>query len=271
LTDLGWELARLRAREADFFRRLLAQNATYWLTLDWIYKQGILVVSYVELSSFWRSSALDNVQFTTDKQIESSAGSFLQLCHAADVGVLLVGRKGQPTRLHINTDDLSRMLNADVVTEINSPTFELLSGAKPECIRANFKSTRERVFISTSSGIDSINRLLEVFTLAAVDYEFACSATGEPTTIADNLGQMKHCDTAILIITSDACDHRGELSSATLLQLGAAIAHFQTRLVVLAEDGVPLPQDMPVSYHTFERDLSWELVVQMLSFVRSNG
>ena len=33
LSDLGWEMARLRAPEADFFRKLLTQHRSYSLTL----------------------------------------------------------------------------------------------------------------------------------------------------------------------------------------------------------------------------------------------
>ena len=263
LSDLGWEIARLRAAEANIFRGLLTQNPIYWLTLEWIQQQELKLISYVELSSFWRESTQAGLQSASDEELESSAASFLQICHAADLGVLLVGRKGTPTRLHLYPDELATFVNDAGPGDV--ATFKLV----PETVRTNFRSTlKPRVFINCASGTNSIKRLLEIFTLAAVDHEFAGSATVEQATTAANLDRMKHCDTAIIVLTSEAWNEHGDLSSQTLLELGAAVMHFKDKLVVLVQNGLSLPTDFPVTFHTFDGDLSWDLAVQILSFVK---
>jgi hypothetical protein len=269
LSDLGWELARSRAEETQFFRKLLTQNRTYLATLEWIHQQGLRVISYVELGSFWKASGLASVQFSDDKQIESSAGSFLQLCHAADLGIVLVGRKGQPTRLHIHSEQLSAVVNTDVLGEVHSFPLQPSPRSESNCVSGKFKSTcKQRVFISSSSETDSVKRLLKVLTLAGVDYEFANMAIEERTTTLQDLEQMQQCDSAIAIMTKKDCDQRGEFSATTLIGLGAAIMHFKTRLVLLVENGLSLPAGISISPLTFNHDVSWELAIELLSFVK---
>lgn len=269
LTDCGWELARLRAPEANFFRKLLTCNPTYWSTLEWIHSEGMQLVTTVELHSFWTRSGLDGVHFSTDEQLESSVASFLQLCNAAELGTFLVGRKGQPTRLHLDSEKLAAILNPDPRSAVDLAGVELFPRTQATVFPVKFKSPRDqRVFISAPSDGDSVKRFKEIFALAAVDYDWTHLTTDDHTSISDTIEQMARCDSGIVVLTSAACNAEGQLSAETLILLGAAMMHFQTRLVLLLENGLSLPPNLAVASHRFDTEVSWDLAVQLLSFVR---
>src|ERR1044072_4532885 len=110
LTPLGWELAKCLTPEARVYRTVLRNNSPYHDGLEWIQEQELELVTHLDIGEFWREHHRPVLQSDSEEQLEAYAASFFHICHEAEVGTLTVGRKGQPTRLHINPEELQSYL-----------------------------------------------------------------------------------------------------------------------------------------------------------------
>ena len=111
LSDLGWQLADFIKSEANIYRVVLKNFSPYFSTLQWISQlESNLVISDI-IINFWNENNLNLQTNIEDKVLENSVLSFFNLCHAAELGIAVVGRKGQPTRLVLDQGSLTKFLN----------------------------------------------------------------------------------------------------------------------------------------------------------------
>lgn len=231
LTALGWELAQCLTPETQLYRTVLSNIAPYHDGLQWIYEQELALVTHLDIGNFWRENHRDVLQSDDEKQLEAYAATFFQICHAAEVGMLTLGRKGQPTRLHVYPSELDSYLNGNERTQIQAHTT-----CAPKIVARTTSPRSPRVFVSHHEQPELLQHIINALELADLQYEMLNRA--EPG-IDNTLAALERCDAAVLVITDDRI-----VDNLLLMQIGAALVHYKKRLLLVVQKGVSLPANV---------------------------
>ena len=247
LTPLGLELAQCLSPEAKVYRTVLGNIAPYHEGLEWIQEQELELVTHLDIGEFWRKHHSQVLQGDSEEQLEAHAASFFHICHEAEVGTLTVGRKGQPTRLHINP------------AELDSYLTKIEPSAVPEQKLAAHRSSTPRVFISHAGTPTLVRHITNGLELA--DLEFETIDRGDEWSIDKTLAVLKRCEAGVIVITED----NGRVSDLLLIQLGAALVHFGRRLLLVVKRGLALPSDFDSATRCeVEDDLTWSSGLELM-------
>ncbi len=268
LTSLGWHLASRLEPEAEVYRAVLNRTDAYHAALKWIYEQSLELVTDFEVGVFWQKQHAEAIEGDSEEELEASAASFFHLCHAAEVGLLTVGRKSQPTRLHILREELGACLSSDPLIYSEARSAERLRSTSTERVTAQSIPARlQRVFISHGQTLNSIRRIIEALELAGFEYEVVKrNQTQAIVDFEQTLEVMRRCDAGI--ITVDQLDY-GDVAVRGDMQLGAALMHFDQRLVFLLKKGLSLPASLSqISSCEFDEDLTWDVAVQVVRSIK---
>ena len=244
LTSLGWELAKCLTPEAQLYRTVLNSIAPYHSGLQWIKEQELELVTHLDIGEFWRENHPEVLEGDTEKQLEAYAATFFQICHAAEVGTLTLGRKGQPTRLHIYPHELESYLSGTERVHI--------VGHK---IAAPAMSTRaHRVFVSHHQTPGLAKHVTNALELADLQYETLNRAEHA---FDETLAALKRCDAGVFVITA--------VDDQLLMQIGAALVHYEQRLLLVVKKGLSLPVDLGgASRCEIEDQFTWESGLELM-------
>jgi hypothetical protein len=248
LTPLGWELAKCLSPEAKIYRTMLSNNAPYHEGLEWIQEQELELVTHLDIGEFWREHHSRVLQGDSEEQLEAHAASFFHICHEAEVGTLTVGRKGQPTRLHINPEELDSYLTGIEPTQ---------TPAEPGA-----QASSPRVFISHAATPTLLKHITNGLELADLQFETIDRASDE-WTIDKMLAVLKRCEAGVIVITD------GRISDLLLIQLGAALVQFGHRLTLVVKSGLTLPAEFSSAPRCeVEEELSWDSGLKLMKALK---
>ena len=246
LTPLGWELAQCLNPEAEIYRTVLNNTAAYHGGLEWIHEQDLELVTHLEIGEFWREHHPHALQGDSEEQLEAHAASFFRICHEAEVGTLTVGRKGQPTRLHIYPNELDAYLNRTVATSSSDKT-----------VMRKATSRAPRVFISHTATPALVKHITNGLELA--DLQFESVDRAEQWSIEKMLAVLKRCEAGVILITEDA------VNDLLLIQIGAAVAQFERRLLLVVKKGLSLPLEISGAQRCdIEDELTWDKGLELM-------
>lgn len=247
LTPLGWELAQCLNPEAEIYRTVLNNTPAYHGGLEWIHEQDLELVTHLDIGEFWRAHHPHVLQSDSEEQLEAYAASFFHICHAAEVGTLTVGRKGQPTRLHIYAHELDAYLHGR----------QPLGAATDKVVVRKASSHVARVFISHSMALGLVKHITNGLELA--DLEFERVDRAEQWSIDKTLAVIKRCEAGVIVITDEVIDE------LLLIQIGAAMVQFERRLLLVMKKGLSLPLEIGgVQRIEVEDQITWEMGLELM-------
>lgn len=90
------------------------------LTLEWIFHQKIESPTNVDVAAHWHEHSNKYLETDNENSIKDMAVCFFRLCQAARFGVLTLGRKGQPTRLEVDMEELSQFIAQEAFEDSTS-------------------------------------------------------------------------------------------------------------------------------------------------------
>jgi hypothetical protein len=251
LTPFGQSLADALAPEARHFRALLGQCPPYRQTLDWLLVRQIPRATENEVIDYWRAQwSLAGQTAEAKMELKTRAVSFFHLCQAADFGVVTLGKRGQPTRLRVDQDELRQYLTWGAA----APAPAAMEGP-PLCvaISASRAQTALAGHIQTALGLADIQSELLI-------------RDGDASTAP----HWRACNAGLLIV-SGAEQNAGRLAESVWLSLGAASALYADRLLLLWEKPSP-PPDSLARWRRCEFNgagLTWQLGAQIVEAVKA--
>ena len=271
LSPLGWDLANRLSPEVEIYRTVLNNTEPYHAGLEWIEQRNLELVTHLDIGNFWRTHYAHVLERDSEEQFEAYAASFFHICHAAEVGTLTIGRKGQPTRLHIYPRELELYLSGagSVYTELTGPIVNASTNS-PNKIAARRASSRPlRVFISHRGKTNLVTHLTEALELADLQYEAFDRAAGSACSLEQTLAVLMRCDAGVIVITEDDCSENrmGDrmVDDLVLIQIGAALIHFEHRLLFVLKKGLRLPVSVGrAPYCEVEDEITWDTAVQLV-------
>ena len=112
LSPMGWELANRLEPEIQGFRQMLKRMPVYASALEWMHERHLEVVTATDLQIFWRSFGDDVNEAHEPETIRVAVLSFFNLCEAAALGTMTLGKRGHVTRMHLDHEELRRFVDS---------------------------------------------------------------------------------------------------------------------------------------------------------------
>lgn len=239
-------------------------------------------IAATDLAAYWHDHFREEVS-GSDRGLNDQAVCFFQVAQGADLGRLVIGRKGMSTRFDFEPEALRVFVDGsdefpyqtsptDDSPKINGLTEESAGEIKHEEAKSTI-SHGNRVFITHGKN----NEILEqVKTLVAYG-KFEPVVAKEQETIAKPvpkkvMDDMRTCKAAVIHVGMEGVlrDEEGNevprINENVLIEIGAAMALYGDKFVLLVEEGVALPSNLQGLYECrYEgADLKMQAIMKLL-------
>ena len=213
----------------------------------------------------------------TESVLNAQTLCFLHIAQGADLGVLTVGRKGLQTRFDFDSDAVQSFVNGSTestqdltplevegqVGDIDEVIDELDTGdvAQPDVAdigRNDGQSdaeTGDQVFISHGANLKILDQVKQIVQFGKfkpiVAMERESTAIPVPWKV---MADMRDCYAAVIHVSAERefYDAEGvpvpQINENVLIEIGAAMALYENRFVLLVEEGVSLPSNLQGLY-----------------------
>ena len=278
LSPLGWELARKLEPEAQIYRLILNSTPAYRSVIEWVHQQNVDLITHTDVAAYWGAHHPEVIEQGNEKIIEGSVVSFFHLCQAAELGTMTIGKRGQPARLRIEHDEVLAFIEGKSLSfQEEAPTGDTTKKRKGQNTSPSLLAdspAKLRVFISRGKNTKIIDQVQEALELAAIESEVATRIDNDGVPIPTNVLQtMRQCDAGVIVITSEDCqDESGEeftLNEQVLIEIGAALAFYNDRVVLLRDKRIQLPAILKdIRSCKFDgNDLTWDAGMQLMKTI----
>ncbi len=254
------------ARRAEALRTVVSEIGPYRSIVERAVHRGELSFSALEVAAHWHQHFKVEAS-SNDKILNDQAVCFFQIAEGADLGRLVIGRKGQPTRFefdHSNARALAEggsplpvapapnlMADDDDGEEANTEPQNLgVSNSTPTVGKRG-----SRVFITHGKNKKILEQVKELVVFGKfepiVAQERETAAKPVPEKVMD---EMRSCNAAVIHVGSEGTllDSEGkqvpQVNGNVLIEIGAAMALYGRNFILLVEEGVTLPSNLQGLY-----------------------
>jgi predicted nucleotide-binding protein len=236
-------------------------------------------LSSTEVAAHWHEHFREEVS-DNEKIINDQAVCFFQVASGADLGNIIIGRRGQPTRISFNISSINQFVGSsskkiEIESEIRGKEEQIkediiempIKTDEHEKIIYEDSSQQERktgrgIFIAHGKNKKPLEQLKKILDQFRIPYKVAVEEPNLGRPISSKVRQvMESCNCAILIFTTDEefKDKDGSTiwrpSENVIYELGATGYLYDNRLVIMKEEGVTFPSNFnDIGYISFEKD-----------------
>lgn len=281
LSARGRDFAAKLEPETTAYRGVLAGVAPYGDALRWMLTQQRDVVTYADVSAYWRAQHAEALQQCDERTAEAAVVCFFHLCQASELGTMTIGKRGQPARLRIEREELALYLEGrtnashassaevDAATNVLTTTStdshaiadDLLTTSAAIAAAASTPpppfaaSERLRLYVSCRAETRVVGQILTALELAGIESRRApFAATQDSLPVGEDVFRAMHESNAALFVVTgeerakndrtDALKTRAAdvaLDENLLLEIGAAYVLYRRRVLLLWGAPHPLP------------------------------
>lgn len=256
------------ARRSEALAEIVATVGPYRSIVERAVHRNELSLTALEVAAHWHQHFKSETS-SNDKILNDQAVCFFQIAEGADLGKLVVGRKGQPTRFEFDAtnskafadgapmahiaridDDNSAAADDNSQSEENSDP----DGAKLVSVSAG-AARGNRVFITHGKNRKILEQVKELVLFGkfepVVAQERETAAKPVPDKVMD---EMRSCQAAVIHVGSEGflLDETGkqvaQVNGNVLIEIGAAMALYGRNFILLVEEGVSLPSNLQGLY-----------------------
>lgn len=270
ITDRGRQSIRdSGAFRSDALRDVIREVAPYSAIVERVVHRQERTLPASEVAAHWYEHFKNEVS-SAESILNEQAFCYLQVAQGADLGVLKIGRRGLPTRFEFDPGSTRAFVespmgptidNLDIaelsLTEVPEdaiPTPEQ-SEATIEQQVSNISTTNNRVFITHGKNTKILNQVKQLLTYGkyepVVSMENETLAKSVPSKVMDD---MRGCVAAVIHVSAERQlrDERGveipQINENVLIEIGAAMALYRDKFVLLVEEGLTLPSNLQGLY-----------------------
>jgi predicted nucleotide-binding protein len=293
LSERGLRLARQPDKESEIFREIISGKTPYRSAIEWAFHQDLEKLDTNDVAAHWHEHHSEAVGDANENTLRDNAVCFFYVAEAAGLGALVLGRRGNPTRLDLNRSAVQKFVEAgpttppweDAEQEIEEETSKELDDVdealevetdepEPEQLR-EVKLETLRVFISHGSNHDVVEQIETMLSLADIEAEIAEAEETPAIPVPEKvLGAMRRCQAGIIAVTVDEGrkDEEGNytLNENVLIEIGAAFVLYDRRVVLLWDKRLEVPSNLQGLYRCeFEGDeLSWSAGMKLMKAIQ---
>ena len=221
-------------------------------------------ISATDLAAHWFEHFKEDAS-ESDKILNDQAICFFQIAQGADLGTLVLGRRGMATRFEYDADAVQAFVNGEAVAQ---PTGELTDepplaestvpqevGDFVPALPSSLSTQNNKVFVTHGRNQKILEQVKELVAYGrfepVVAEEQETPAKPVPLKIMD---EMRTCAAAVIHVSIDRTlsDSNGDeipvINGNVLIEIGAAMALYGTRFILLVKDGVELPSNLQGLY-----------------------
>lgn len=249
------------ARKAEALRAVVAKVAPYRAIVERAVHRGELSFSALEVAAHWHQHFKAEAS-ANDKILNDQAVCFFQIAEGADLGKLVIGRKGQPTRFEFDETNARALAEGSAISSVDQKgtTHEVLETAAEDEEAAPApatvgKAAGNRVFITHGKNKKILEQVKELVLFGkfepVVAQERETAAKPVPDKVMD---EMRSCHAAVIHVGSEgtllnsAGEQVPQVNGNVLIEIGAAMALYGRNFILLVEEGVTLPSNLQGLY-----------------------
>jgi hypothetical protein len=217
-----------------------------------------------EVAAHWHQHFKDEAS-ESDRSLNDQAVCFFQLAEGADLGKLIIGRKGQPTRFVFDEANAHALVvNSGQAGELDGedePSGDWIHPASSDAPTLDITTPEKvpqrgnRVFITHGKNTKILEQVKELVAFGkfvpVVAQERETSAKSVPDKVMD---EMRSCHAAVIhvglegvLLDREGTEHP-QVNGNVLIEIGAAMALYGRQFILLVEDGVKLPSNLQGLY-----------------------
>jgi predicted nucleotide-binding protein len=224
-------------------------------------------VSATDTAAHWHDNFRAQVS-GSNEVLNEQVVCFFQIAQGADLGRVVIGRRGQPTRFEFDQPAAERFADgAAALTHVDAeataqegdsaPANGTSSAAVTPAVApaVSIAPQVSRVFITHGKNTKILDQVKRVLTLgkfeAIVAQERETPAKPVPEKVMDD---MRACQAAVIHVGSEGTWVDGDgkeqphINGNVLIEIGAAMALYNRRFILLVEEGVKLPSNLQGLY-----------------------
>jgi len=282
LTELGRQLTKDKgARRSQALREALNTVVPYRAMIERAVHRKEFTVTSTEVAEHWHRHFKDESS-DNENTLNDQAVCFFQLAQGADLGTLVIGRKGQPTRFEFQPDNAEQFVHGQFSHPIfndDSPILFEPKESEPRAVPEQLSNPTmvapaafaapvvepqvlpkaplgvNRVFITHGKNRKILDQVKEIVSFGkfepVVAQERETAAKPVPEKVMD---EMRGCQAAVIHVGAEQIllDREGnehpQINGNVLIEIGAAMALYGRNFILVVEDGVKLPSNLQGLY-----------------------
>jgi len=290
LSERGWRYARKTTEERGVFREIIDSIIPYRAVLEWAFHQHMNEVSNVDVAAHWNDHHEDHLGTDNENTLKDAAVCFFNVCQGALLGKLIVGRRGQPTRLQISQSELESFIESgpsalpdpeaqDLLTPV--PTTPPEPGTPPQSVASAVAahlvatSSPSRIFIAHGKNMTLVDQVQTMLGLGGFESEVAEDEETTAIPVPEKVfAAMRRCQAGIIVVSADESskDQSGRyaINENVLIEIGAAFVLYDRRVVLVWDKRLPVPSNVQGLYRCeFEgNEFSWSAGMKLMKAIR---
>lgn len=275
ITEVGREISKGDVSGTRAYREIVRRIPPYKAIVERASHRQESSVSATDVGAHWHQHFPDDAA-DSDKILNDQAVCFFQLAAGADLGVLVVGRRGGVTRFEFSPENLTAFIDGHEAPDIRSSSSPASGGkaeqSRDETVAGNLKTNApvsaaraelgQAIFVGHGKNKKPLDQLKRIFEQFKIPYKVAIDEPNLGRPIGAKVREvMEACNCAILIFTADE-----ELQSPdgktiwrpnenVIFELGASGYLYGNRIVIMKEDAVDFPTNFrDLGYISFSKD-----------------
>jgi len=268
---------------------VVRETEPYLATVERAAHNGELTVSAVDAAAHWHENFKTQVS-SNDESLNEQVVSYFQLAEGADLGKIVVGRRGQPTRFEFDKDAVERFVDgvaptkdgeavsgsSGVAPEVPPPPSSPVSPASRDARHSELQP--KPIFVGHGKNKAPLNQLVQLLNTFQIPHKVVVDEANLGRPISEKVRDtIRACGSAILIFTRDQkfLDEAGNdvwrPSENVIYELGATSYEYENRIVIFKEKGLSFPTNFQnIGYIEFEVDAiqarTAELLKELIGF-----
>lgn len=283
ITDRG----RLTAKDSGSYRsealrQVIRQVEPYLRIVERIAHRNEETIAATEVASHWYEHFKNDVG-DSDKILNDQAVCFFHVAQGADLGTLTIGRSGKPTRFDFDTGTTHAFVNnapqdPELPIPVEDPIADdglagILVTNNETVYDQDVSAQTNRVFITHGKNQKILSQVKELVTFGKLEpviaVEHETPAKPVPFKVMED---MRSCRAAVIHVDAESFlrDEDGnevpQINGNVLIEVGAAMALYGEKFVLLVEEGVVLPSNLQGLYECrYQGDeLNWPAARKLL-------
>ncbi len=252
------------AHQSGVLRDVVRRVAPYKAIVERVAHRSEGRITATDLAAHWHEHFRDDVA-DSDRTLKYQAICFFHIAQAADLGVLTFGRRGMQTRFDFDVAGARAFIEGSELpaelepptahsTELGDPEPPMDADAGDEGVDATDRDGN-RVFITHGNNEKILSQVKELVAygkyepVVAIEQETAAKPV--PQKVMDG---MRACKAAVIHVSAERVllDAEGnevpQINENVLIEIGAAMALYGDKFVLLVEEGVQLPSNLQGLY-----------------------
>lgn len=262
ITERGRRATRSSgASRSGALREVVRELGPYRAIVERVVHRGEATMTATDVAAHWHAHFREDVS-ESDKTLNDQAVCFFQVAQGADLGTLVIGRRGLPTRFDFDHDSASVFVGMPASEGEEAAGGHEEPNARPEISEEEERGVPEattagsnRVFITHGANKKILEQVKELVTYGkfepVVAAEHETPAKPVPQKV---MSDMRACRAAVIhvdaetVLYDEARNPMPQINPNVLIEIGAAMALYNDKFVLLVEEGLELPSNLQGLY-----------------------